>query len=676
MNEFLIFTVIGVVTGAAYAIAASGLVVTYVTSGVFNIAQGAIGMVFAYLYWQMVDVWHWPIALAAVVVVTVFAPLAGAAIEILLIRRSADKGLAITLVVTIALLVLLLFVADWAWKGETRAAPSFFGHTGWHLTSKVFVTWHETITIFLAAGLAVFLRLLLYRTRVGIAMRAVVDNRDLAALNGARPAWLGTFSWALGAATGALAGILIAPILDDLSVLALTFLVLYAYGAAILGRLRSLPLTFAGAMLLGLTYSYAVGYLPHDAFFDSIPISGLVRESLPVLLLFIVLLVMKHDRFEGVRLQGWREPVEVPPFVRSVVVGGLAVMSMAVIINFLTAGDVVDVGEGVAYGIIVLSLVPLAGWGGQVSLCQMTFAGLGAFAMARVDGGSFLGLLAAIALAGAVGAVVGLPALRLRGLYLALATFAFALAMDNMFFPTAVAFTYSGTVHVNRPGIFGLHLTGNGSFVVFLTVVFALLAIGLLALRRGPFGRLLLAMKDSEAACVTLGASLTRTKLAVFTLSAAIAGLGGALLGAMSTQAGATDFASETSLPILLLAVVFGMATTSGALLGGISYALVGTKLQAAVPSIPNLQYALSGLAGIGVGINPDGTVPAVVRMFRGRFPSLGGARIEAPDDAVPAGAGGVLAATAPAGTPLTSGPMTSGPVSSGPLTSGAVRRA
>ncbi len=655
MNAFLSFTVIGVVTGAAYAIAASGLVVTYATSGVFNIAQGAIGMVFAYVFWQLVDVWHWNILLATLVVVLVLAPVAGALTEVLFIRRATGQAWYVSMVVTIALFVLLLFLADWAWGANLHAAPSFFGDRGWHLTSKVLVTWHETISILLAGATAVFLRVLLYRTRVGIAMRAVVDNRALAGLNGARPAWLGTFSWALGAGTGALAGILIAPILDNLSVLALTFLIFYAYGAAVLGRLRSLPLTFLGAMVLGLAYSYAVGYLPQNSFFDSIPISGL-RESLPVVMLFVVLLVMKQGSIEGSRVRAFRESVDVAPFTRSLVTGVLVVVAMAIAVSFMSVGDVVDVGEGVALGIVVLSLVPLAGWGGQVSLCQMTFAGLGAFAMAHVDGGSFLGLLAAIGLAGVVGAIVALPALRLRGLYLALATFAFAFAMDNMFFPTNVAFTYGGTIHVNRPGIFGLHLASNDSFTVFLTVVFCLLAIGLLALRRGPFGRLLLAMKDSEAACVTLGANLTRTKLAVFALSAAIAGLGGALYGAMITQPGATDFASEQSLPILLLAVVFGMATTSGAFLGGISYSLVSTKVQSLAPGIPNLQWALTGLAGIGITMNPSGTVPYVVRMFKGRFAGQPQAVVDLPATAPAAmsgvaAAGTVAAVTPPSGT-------------------------
>ncbi|MGA2521273.1 MAG: hypothetical protein ABSG81_10700 [Acidimicrobiales bacterium] len=139
--------------------------------------------------------------------------------------------------------------------------------------------------------------------------------------------------------------------------------------------------------------------------------------------------------------------------------------------------------------------------------------------------------------------------------------------MDNMFFPAPAVFTYDGSVPIPRPTLFGLHVGGQDAFVIFLAVVFALLSIGLLALRRGPFGRLLLASKDSQAACVTLGLNLTTSKLAVFALSAGLAGVAGALLGAMHTVAGTLDFQMEQSLPVLLLVVVNGVTTTSGALI-------------------------------------------------------------------------------------------------------------
>ncbi len=232
----------------------------------------------------------------------------------------------------------------------------------------------------------------------------------------------------------------------------------------------------------------------------------------------------------------------------------------------------VKLGIGLAFGLICLSLVPLTGWGGYVSICQLTFAGLGAFAMYKFgSGGSMLGLVAAAGLAGVVGALVALPALRLRGLYLALATMAFASAMDNAFFPWSAVFGFDGSVAIHRPGLFGLNVSSDKGFTIFLAVVFALFSIGILALRRGPFGRVLVAMKDSEAACATLGLSLTTTKLVVFTLSAAMAGVAGALFGAAESVAGGTNFEMFESLLILAVVAIGGASVCCGALAGGLA---------------------------------------------------------------------------------------------------------
>ena len=202
---------------------------------------------------------------AALVVVGVLAPLFGALIEVALIRRVQGQPLATTLVVTIAVLVFLIGVADWIWGGRDAARPGVLRPQ--RLPSHrpgLRDAGTRPSRFWWRSRVAVFLRLFLYRTRTGIAMRASVDNRELVALNGGRPARVSTLSWALGASLASLAGILIAPILNDLSVLPLTFLVVYAYGAAMMGRLRSLPLTFLGALVLGLSYSYSVGYLPDE----------------------------------------------------------------------------------------------------------------------------------------------------------------------------------------------------------------------------------------------------------------------------------------------------------------------------------------------------------------------------------------------------------------------------
>jgi len=615
MHEFLTFTIIGVVTGAAYAVSASGLVVTYSTSGIFNIGLGGISMVMAFVYWQLVVPWHVPQPLALLLVVLIIAPAFGALIELTFVRRIRDSSLAVTLAVTVALLVLLIGVGLYEWSRKTALAPVFFRGSGFHLFG-VDVSWHQAITILVAIGLAGFLRVFLYRTRTGISMRAVVDSRELAALNGARPAWLGTFSWAFGSSLAALAGILIAPQLQ-LNVFNLTLLVVNAYAAAMFGRLRNLPATFAGALGLGLLSSYAVGYLPTSGFWGTTAVQGF-RLSIPVIALFAVLLVLPSDKIEFGRAGGQRSTLTVPSFRRSVA-GGLAlVVGTAIAVNLVPNSDLFQLGIGLAEGFILLSLVPLTGWGGQVSLCQMTFAGLGAFAMYKVGhGSSLLGLVAAAGLAGAVGAIIGLFTLRFRGLYLALGTLAFAVAMDNMFFPAPSAFTFDGAVPIHRPSLFGLHVNGTHAFIIFLSVLFALLSIGLLALRRGPFGRVLSAMKDSQAACTTLGLNLTMTKLAVFALSAGIAGLGGALYGSMRTIAGALDFQSELSLVILLLVVVWGATSTSGSLFGGLSLGVINI-VAGHFPSLANnLEYLTPGLAGVPLGSYPDGTIPFLSERFR-----------------------------------------------------------
>src|SRR5580658_9942063 len=213
MHEFLEFTIIGIVSGAAYAVAACGLVVTYSTSGIFNIAHGAIGMFMAFVYWQLSVPWHLNPGLAFVITVFIIAPLLGALIERLIIRRVPASNVPVTLVITVGLTLILLGAVNEIWPPEARVVPQFFGNNGVHFLG-VYVPWEEVITIGAAIAIAVGLRLFLFRTRVGIAMRGVVDNRDLIGLFGGRPAWYSTLSWSIGASLASVAGILLAPTLQ------------------------------------------------------------------------------------------------------------------------------------------------------------------------------------------------------------------------------------------------------------------------------------------------------------------------------------------------------------------------------------------------------------------------------------------------------------------------------
>src|SRR5688572_7366984 len=179
MTDLLAFTVVGIVTGSVFAVAASGLVVTYTTSGIFNFAHGAIGMFMAFVFWELDVNRGWPTLLALLVVLLVLAPMAGALIETVLIRRLHGSSTGVALVVTLAMLVMLLGAAQLIWSPqEARTVEPFFADSEVKIAGVV-VDAHELIVIAIAGAIALLLRLLLYRTRIGITMRAIVDDREL-----------------------------------------------------------------------------------------------------------------------------------------------------------------------------------------------------------------------------------------------------------------------------------------------------------------------------------------------------------------------------------------------------------------------------------------------------------------------------------------------------------------
>jgi branched-chain amino acid transport system permease protein len=212
---------------------------------------------------------------------------------------------------------------------------------------------------------------------------------------------------------------------------------------------------------------------------------------------------------------------------------------------------------------------------------------------------------------------VALPALRLQGLYLALGTLAFGLFMDSVFFSDSRVFGSFGTATVPRMDLPWFDLQDERTYVVFLSVIFGVLSVIVLALRRGKAGRRLAAMRDSPAASVTLGINVTRLKIGVFFLSAGIAGVGGALFGGLRESAGGTDFNVLQSLPILLLAVIGGISTVTGALLGGLVLSALFPAISDAYPSLTELVFIGTGLAGVTLGRNPHGITVEVAHRLR-----------------------------------------------------------
>ena len=621
MSEFIGLTIAGISLGAIYAIAASGLVVTYTTSGVFNFAHGAIGMIMAFAYWQLRVHDHWAAPFALGLVLLVIAPLLGVFLQRVLIRHVNVNDTGLTLVVTLAILVALMGIAFTVWPQTTGRTLNLFFGPNRHITiDGNRVSYEEILTIVLAAAVAGGLRLFFYNTRLGIAMRGVVDDRSLMALNGGRPAALNAFSWMIGAGLGALAGILQAST-AALDVLNLTLLVLNSFAAAMLGRLRSLPLTFAGAMVIGLADAYVAGY---------VNLTGALvhlRPVLPTLFLFVVLLALP-----AVRLRAGVAPVaksvRIPGAVGSVANAALIVALVAVVAPFLHGTVLGNVNEGVALGIGALSIVLLSGYGGQISLCQYTFFGFGAYVFAHTGHhGNPVGLLIA-ALAGAgLGAVVALPALRLRGLELALSTLAFGQLAYYLFFLQDSVMGRSDLI-VPRLHLPGLSLSNDRTNLIAMTVIFVLLATGILAIRRGPFGRLLNATKDSQAACATLGLNLRLTKVALFSLSTAIATFGGALYGSTQHTVTSDNFQYIASLFIVLIVYIWGVSTPGAALAGSLSLALA-PQIAVHLPSrYTAVTYFMTGFGALGLVLRPEGIIASTGETLReqlGRLPGLPG---------------------------------------------------
>ncbi len=595
MTTFLAFTVVGVVVGCIYALSATGLVVTYVTSGIFNFAHGAVGMIAAFTYWNLTVSQGWPAILALPFILFVFAPVLGILIDLLIMRNLHSASEEVRVIVTVALMLFLLGIGQWIWDpGVPRTIPRFFNADHVQIFS-VNVTYHQIIVVIAALAVAVGLRLFLFRTRIGVALRATVDAPDLASYFGAAPGRVRMLGWAMGSSLAALAGVLLAPLVT-LDILLLTLLVINGYAAGIVGRLKSLPLTFAGGVALGLLESYVVGYGPRS-------VLSQLRPTVPVIFLYVALLIFPQSRLRVGRALS-RRTTKVPT-LRTSLVAAVAFVAVAWILAVTLSGsNVFNLGRGLVAALILLSLVLLTGYGGQISLAQWTFVGFGAFAMGKVAGGdSLFGVLAAVGFAGAVGALSALPALRLRGLYLALATFAFGVAMTPVFFDNNNIFGQGGALKVGR-----VLVHGNSAFVVLIAVVFAAAAVGVLAVRRSSFGRRLVAMSDSQVACATLGMSLTWTKLIVFAASSALAGLAGALFGGLQGSVGSINFQVLNSLAIFLLLAIWGVDSIIAVLFAGLSFAYLSV-LQTHFPDIRGLPYLLTGLGALGLARSPNGVV-------------------------------------------------------------------
>ncbi|MGW7451258.1 ABC transporter permease subunit [Streptomyces sp. NPDC054787] len=634
MGDLLVFVLSGLVSGALYALLATGLVLSYSASGLFNFAHGATAYLCALTFYEVHSGLGWPAVPAALLVVCVLAPGLGWGLDRLMFRRLARVGETAQIVATIGLLVALPAGGLWAVElladagAPVKPAENQFGLPGvgpspaksWQLTDGVGVDSDQLITWVVTALVAVALWVLMRRTRLGLLLRAAVDNRSLTELRGISADRLSSVAWMISSGLAGLAGVLATPLLG-LSAHDFTLFLFVSATAAVIGRFASVPLAFAGGLGLGVLQNLVAGYA---SFAERI--TGF-RTAVPFLILFGGLLVLTRTaRAAGVAA------VDPPPVdhlagaswgrrwgVWAAGAGLLCVAFYTVTTPFWSG----LLAQGLAIALVFMSFTVVTGLGAMVSLAQGTFV-TGAALVAGLlmsRGWPFVAALAVgTCVAALLGALVALPALRLGGRSLALATLALAFLADQVLFQLRWLRNGDSGWPVPRPVFGPVDLSDDRALGVALVVLVALVAAGLSALRGSPSGRAMLAVRSAPAAAVASGVSVLRTKLLLFTLSAGLAGFGGVMYASYNTRITATDFTAMTGLVWLAVVVAAGVRRPQYAVVAGLVFAVAPRLLADFVTASAHVPVVLFGLAGLALANDPDGYCAAVpVRLARRR---------------------------------------------------------
>ncbi|CAM3180906.1 ABC transporter permease [Nocardioides dubius] len=608
--------VFGLPVAAIYAVNAAGLVVVHSATGIFNFAHGAIGMICAFIFWELSVNRELPLWLSLVLVICVVAPLLGVTLDVVLMRRLKHAPVMMRLIGTVGLMVALMGVARLVWSPQNSYPIQPLGSLGGIEIAGVVLTWSRVITLCITLGLAVALHLLIRMTRLGVAMRAAVDNEDLAALNGISPTRISSLAWVIGSVTAATAGILIAPEVGNMSVEAMSLLVINSFAAAMFGRLRSISMAYVGALVVGLSLTFANQFLTFEGRWVGVP------SNLPLILLFVVLLALPQAQLPtGRTLRSY--PVERLPSNRTVVTWALVLLAVGGLLAMFASNVLLGrLGNGVALAVILLGMVPLMGWAGIPFLAPLALAGVGAF-VALWAGGGVPTLLLAGAATGVVAILVALPALRLSGLSMALCSVAFAVVFGALVMQQPEIL--GNQRRISDLEFFGVDLTDPRHFLGYAVLVYLLLALVLVAVRRGAYGRRLVAMRDSEVAAACVGVRLLWTKASVFGLAGVVAGIGGALLVQGARFGAVEQFPMVFGLTLVLSTMVMGIGTVSAPMAAAMMTVLFATLVQdwAPGPFTSSLELLAPGLAVLALIDMPRGQIPMFADLFR-RHPSRG----------------------------------------------------
>jgi branched-chain amino acid transport system permease protein len=569
----------GLAIGAIAALSGIGLLVTYRTNGVLNLAQGGVATLVAYVYRQLAVVWGLPVWLSAVLAIAVLSPGLGLLLERAVFRPLARRraSAAESLVASLGLLVLSLGMCAGIWGlGTDTDTPAVFPDT-----SVSFGSHHLGIdtlaTLALIVVACTVLGVVQSYTRFGRQVRAVVDDRQLSELSSIPADRVAAVGWAFGTTLAGFSGVLLAPRLG-LSPYGLSLVILEIFAVVVAARLSSLTVAVVTGLGIGILQTELSQFTVDGSLSD---LYTTLRTSLFVVVLLVLLLAIPTLRELGgdagsagrLSSRGGQQDHGDASARTKDLVPRLAGVLMLLTPLLLPPADLRSAFEVPALALIFLSLVIVTGYSGQISLGVAGYAGLGALFAFKLASGTLFGLprlpgllaiLVGAILVAPIGLVTGYPAIRRRGLMLALTTFAVGAVVDSFVFEQSKV---ASGLFADPLSLFGYQLGDKSFYLVELVG----LGLGLLAvqnLHRGRLGRALLAVRDHSGGAAAVGVDVRNLKLLAFTVSSVVAGLGGALLAYSSSEFSATTFQPIQSLLWFTAVIVFGADSAVGAIIG------------------------------------------------------------------------------------------------------------
>jgi branched-subunit amino acid ABC-type transport system permease component len=625
VEELIGYVIRGIPIGCVYGLVAIGLVLTYKTSGVFNLAFGAQAYVSAVVFYELrgpYPDYEWPILPAFAVAVLVVAPLLGLTLEWFLFRHLRTAPTIAKLVISLGLVVALPALMQLLFGTESKpGAPTIWPEEFAFYRFGEYVLDGNQMATLIATLVSVAGLMLLFRySSLGLRMRAVVESPRMTALAGINPDRVSSLAWMLSSLFAGLAGVLLAPLFaGNLQASDFTVLLVASIAAAALARLTSIPLALLGGLLLAVITNILAGYLPTG----SVLSQGL-RPSFPFVALFVLLIFWVR---RGGEVTDPLSGVDPPPpglaaaereraVTQATWIGGAVAVVVGIVVTMtvLDARWLTIVTTAVVYSVIFLSITVITGMAGQISLCQATFAAIGGFTTAQLvnwlDIPVLLTVFVGALLAAVVGGLLAIPIFRLGGIYLALATLAFAMMFDNVFVPLEwVRGEGLSALAVPRPDV----VDDDHAFFLFSVAVLAVVGVLVILVRQGTTGRYLDALRGSETAARAIGINAVRARVMAFALSAGIAGLGGGLLAMFTTEANESTFSSFNGLFWILLVVTLGARTVEGAVQAGLAFA-VFPELLKTIGISTRYQFILFGFAAVTFAKHPEGILEYMKR--------------------------------------------------------------